>query len=117
MNYLAIIFIISAIYSILNQNHLAKKTEDKLKDYKYLNKLKRSWILSDIMYYISQGIYPIWVGIGIFFYKWDTFTGCLFMSLIVLSFIFSFIKPGFFTNLVYSIIKILILFLILFCNI
>lgn len=56
MNLFAIIFILSTLYYLYNFPHLEKNVQQKLIMYN-----NKSWILLDIIYYLNNIIYWIWI--------------------------------------------------------
>ena len=67
MNFLALFFIISTFYYLFNKSHLEKRVDQKLIMYD-----NKRWILFDIIYYIHQILYWIWLFI-LLFTQWKIF--------------------------------------------
>jgi len=65
MNYLAFFFIISTFYYLANKPHLKKNVDQKLIMYD-----NKKWILLDIIYYLHQVFYWLWLFVLIFTQWW-----------------------------------------------
>ena len=102
MNFLAFFFILSTFYYLVNKSHLQKNVDQKLIMYD-----SKKWILFDIIYYIHQIFYWIWLFI-LLFTQWEIFA----IILLIVSFTSSisiWIIGHRYDNL-FSIVKMIILF-------
>ena len=107
MNYISIFFMIQVIYNFINYNRLRMSISDRQIVYR-----KKNLIFMDLIYYLMNILYFIWL-ISIFFF------GYLYLSLILLfmTMIYSIIVWKVRTNIrhefIYSVLKIGLLFLVL----
>lgn len=102
MNFLALFFIISTFYYLVNKSHLQKNVDQKLIMYD-----NKRWILFDIIYYIHQILYWIWLFI-LLFTQWK-----IFAILLLISSLGNSISIWLFNNkydTIFSLIKMFILF-------
>lgn len=76
MNFLAFFFILSNFYYLINKSHLQKNVDQKLIMYD-----SKRWILFDIIYYIHQIFYWIWL-FALLFTQWEIFA----ILLLIISF-------------------------------
>jgi hypothetical protein len=95
MNNLAILFIISSLYSIINYNRLSLSVLNRV----YKNKIQ---VYSDIIFYAVELFYFIWIILNIIFNLEITWPLLLFM---IVSWIFL-RKKNSKNNLIYQILKI-----------
>jgi hypothetical protein len=95
MNNLAILFIISSLYSIINYNRLSLSVLNRV----YKNKIQ---VYSDIIFYVVELFYFIWIILNIIFNLEITWPLLLFM---IVSWIFL-RKKNSKNNLIYQILKI-----------
>jgi hypothetical protein len=95
MNNLAILFIISSLYSIINYNRLSLSVLNRV----YKNKIH---VYSDIIFYAVELFYFIWIILNIIFNLEITWPLLLFM---IVSWIFL-RKKNSKNNLIYQILKI-----------
>jgi hypothetical protein len=95
MNNLAILFIISSLYSIINYNRLSLSVLNRV----YKNKIQ---VYSDIIFYAVELFYFIWIILNIIFNLEITWPLLLFM---IVSWVFL-RKKNSKNNLIYQILKI-----------
>jgi hypothetical protein len=95
MNNLALLFIISSLYSIINYNRLSLSVLNRV----YKNKIQ---VYSDIIFYAVELFYFIWIILNIIFNLEITWPLLLFM---IVSWIFL-RKKNSKNNLIYQILKI-----------
>ena len=101
MNFLAIFFIISTFYYLVNHSHLQKNVEQKLIMYQ-----NRKWILFDIMYYLHQIFYWVWL-FALLFTKWEFFAITLISVSLLKSISYWIFNSKY--DLPFSIVKVIIL--------
>lgn len=103
MNLMSIIFILSTLYYLYNFPHLEKNVDQKLLMYN-----NRSWILLDIVYYLNNIIYWVWI-FALLFTQYSTFGIILISySILVVSIRWS-IGKSFKYESIFSFIKIMLL--------
>jgi hypothetical protein len=95
MNNLALLFIISSLYSIINYNRLSLSVLNRV----YKNKIQ---VYSDIIFYAVELFYFIWIILNIIFNLEITWPLLLFM---IVSWVFL-RKKNSKNNLIYQILKI-----------
>ena len=81
MNYLAILFIISTLYYMINYVHLNRKVDQKLLIYK-----NRIWIILDSVYYLSTIGFLVWV-IYMCFTPYKYISACMLLYTVIVSLI------------------------------
>jgi hypothetical protein len=102
MNFLAFFFILSTFYYLVNKSHLLKNVDQKLIMYD-----NKNWILFDIIYYLHQIFYWVWI-FALFFTEWNTF-GFLLLMIGIASSVDIWLFSNKYDNIL-SLIKIFFLF-------
>jgi hypothetical protein len=105
MNFLAFFFILSTFYYLVNKPHLQKNVDQKLIMYD-----NKKWILLDIVYYLHQIFYWLWLFVLVFT-KWWIFAIIL-LTISVFSTIDKWLMNANYDSII-SIVKIFTLFCLL----